>query len=118
MSATVWVSVAEAARRLRVDQHTLYDAAARGEVPARRVGRSVRVPTWWIDGADLNADTGHTTAPDTERVAAQFARAVATELVRLIGEAATRATAPEPQPGTVLDLAARDDNGGRHERTG
>jgi excisionase family DNA binding protein len=115
VSATGWVSVVDAARRLGVDRHTLYDAAARGEIPARRVGRSVRVPLSWVDGADLDVDTGRTT-PDVERVAAQFARAVAVELGRLLGEAAARATAPKPEPGTVLNLFATAHGEGRHEQ--
>jgi excisionase family DNA binding protein len=114
--------VAEAARRLDVDRHTLYDAAARGEVPARRVGRSVRVPRAWVEGTDLarawaesedHAFLNGGTAADRERFAAELATAVARELARLLGEALARATAPG-EPGTVLDLIARDDEEGRH----
>jgi excisionase family DNA binding protein len=107
------VSVTEAARRLNIDRHTLYDAAARGEVPARRIGRSVRVPAWWVD-AGGPSDNGRTAPADAPAFAAEFARAVAVELARLLGEAAGRATAAD-RSATVHDLRhARDDVVGGH----
>jgi excisionase family DNA binding protein len=125
-TAAPWLSVAEAARRLGVDRHSLYDAVNRGEVPHRRVGRSVRIPLTWIEGTDLarawaesedHAFLNGRTAPDVERFAAELAAAVAVELARLLGEAAARATAPA-EAGTVLDLLTHDDKKVTRDGTG
>jgi hypothetical protein len=67
------------------------------------------------DSVDATFTNGHS-APDVEHFAAEFARAVAVELARLLGEAAERATAPD-EVRTVLDPLARDDKEGRRERT-
>jgi excisionase family DNA binding protein len=102
-----WISVAEAARRLGVDRHTLHDAIGRGEIEYRQVGRSVRVPAWLVD-----EQAPERTTPDVD----ELARAVAVELGRLIGQALARATVPD-ESRTVLDLLARDDKEGRHDRS-
>jgi excisionase family DNA binding protein len=74
---TEWLTVREAADRLGVHPETIYDGCHDGTVPHRRVGRTLRIPSWWTDGTDL---------------------------------VPARATAPEPEPGAVLTLLARDDD--------
>lgn len=48
------LTVDEAAAILRVDRKTLYAAVARGEVPARKIGRTIRlsraVVLAWLEG--------------------------------------------------------------------
>jgi excisionase family DNA binding protein len=117
VSQSDWITVAEAARRLGVDRHTLYDAAARGEVPARRVGRSVRVPLAWVEGADLAAANGHTAADPTE-FARQFTAAVFAELSRAFNAAAQRAAVPDAEPGTATDDLTAATNRGHSDGSG
>lgn len=38
------LTVEEAARELRIGRSAAYDAVRRGEIPAVRIGRSIRVP--------------------------------------------------------------------------
>ena len=49
------LSVEEAAEFLRVGRNQLYDALGRGEIPHRRIGRSIRlsraVLLRWLEGA-------------------------------------------------------------------
>ena len=108
-----WISVTEAAHRLGADRHTLYDGAAHGEIPARRIGRSVRVPAWWVDAGGPDGN-GHHTTPDAEQFAAEVTARVLAALAEAFTSAA-RGTAPVAHTEAVLDFA-RDDEG-RHERT-
>ncbi len=56
-----WQTPREAAERLGVGYRTVLDGCARDEIPHRRIGRALRVPSWWIDGADLEpSGNGHT----------------------------------------------------------
>jgi excisionase family DNA binding protein len=114
MTAADWVSVAEAACRLDIDPHTLYAAVNAGTVPARRIGRSVRVPAAWVDAAGASAN-GHTPPLDIDELADAVADRLVARLVRLL-VGAVRATAPG-EPGAVLDLA-RDERFGHDHRTG
>lgn len=45
MTAPAVLTVEEAARILRISRSAAYKAAASGEIPAVRVGRTLRVPT-------------------------------------------------------------------------
>lgn len=49
------LTVEQAARLLRIGRNQLYDAIGRGEVPHRRIGRSIRlarsVLLRWLEGA-------------------------------------------------------------------
>jgi excisionase family DNA binding protein len=38
----------EVAQKLRMGRATVYDAIARNEIPSIRVGKTVRVPAWWV----------------------------------------------------------------------
>lgn len=43
-------TVPEAAELLRIPRSTMYEYVARGLVePAFRLGRSIRIPKWWVD---------------------------------------------------------------------
>lgn len=58
-----YFSVKEAAEFLGVNIKTIYRAIAAGELPARRIGRAVRIPRYAIvtDGErDLNHASGRT----------------------------------------------------------
>jgi len=59
-----WVSPAEAAAILGCHRQTIYDGVADGTVPHRRIGRTLRIPTWWLLGDDLRP--GRATVPDAE----------------------------------------------------
>jgi len=39
----------EAAVMLGVSKAAIYRGAANGSIPSIRVGRSVRIPRWWVD---------------------------------------------------------------------
>lgn len=41
-------TVDEVAKKLRVNRKTVYEAIARGEIPAVRIGRALRVPSAWL----------------------------------------------------------------------
>jgi len=41
-------TVDEVAKELRTNRKTIYDAIARGEIPAVRIGRALRVPSAWL----------------------------------------------------------------------
>lgn len=112
-----WDSRAEAARRTGTNIRTIDSGIADGSIPHRKVGRRVLIPSWWADGGDLGAAADGRTALDIERVAEQLAAAVARELARLLRDAAQRATVPDAESGTVLDLLTRDDEVGRHDPT-
>jgi excisionase family DNA binding protein len=43
------VRVAEAAEFLSVSRGALYAAIARAEVPVKRIGKSMRIPRWWLE---------------------------------------------------------------------
>lgn len=49
------LTVSEAARLLRIGRNQLYDAIGRGEIPHRRIGRSIRlsraVLLRWLEAA-------------------------------------------------------------------
>lgn len=49
MTATLTVSIPEAARLLGISRNLAYLAAARGEIPTLKVGRRVLVPTAALD---------------------------------------------------------------------
>ena len=54
--------IEEAAEVLGIPRSTMYEYVKRGLVePAFRIGRSIRIPRWWVD--DLVA--GRTQLPDT-----------------------------------------------------
>jgi excisionase family DNA binding protein len=55
------LTVPEAARLLRIGTRTYYAAAARGEVPARRIGRRLVVP-----GAALERFLAESPHPESE----------------------------------------------------
>ena len=55
------LKVREAAAILRVGRNQLYQAIARGEVPAVRIGRTIRIPTAALD--DLLATRSDPAAP-------------------------------------------------------
>jgi len=40
--------VDEVAEKLRTNRKTVYDAIARGEIPAVRIGRALRIPSVWL----------------------------------------------------------------------
>jgi excisionase family DNA binding protein len=44
-------TVDETARVLRTDRKTVYDAIARKEIPAVRIGRLLRIPGAWLKRA-------------------------------------------------------------------
>ena len=46
---TAVMKVDEVARALRVGRRQCYAAIERGEIPAIRIGRSLRVPRAWLD---------------------------------------------------------------------
>lgn len=48
-TATEYLSVPEAAARLRIDTSRLYKLVRAGTVPATRIGRSVRISTTQLD---------------------------------------------------------------------
>jgi excisionase family DNA binding protein len=113
--STKWVTVAEATDRLPVGRRTLYDGIAAGSIPHRRVGRRVLVAAAWVDGQEEAAPTNSNasmSSVDHEEIVAATVRATLREL----GVALLRATAPDAESGTVLDLYARDDVEGRHGR--
>ena len=43
-----FLTVDEIAKKLRTDRKTVYDAIARGEIPAVRIGRALRVASAWL----------------------------------------------------------------------
>lgn len=53
------LTVAEAAKLLRIGRNTLYDAIGRGEVPHRRFGKTIRLSRSalmvWIGSCSLQA---------------------------------------------------------------
>ncbi len=71
------LTIAEAARRLRIGRNGAYEAARRGELPVVRIGRRLLVPRAALDhllGGDrvTDGDGGHhadarPTAPDGSR---------------------------------------------------
>ncbi len=56
------LTISEAASVLRLGVNQAYRAASEGKIPARRVGRSWRVPkaalVRWLDGIDVDAADG------------------------------------------------------------
>lgn len=47
--APVMLTVPEVARTLRISRSAAYRLVEAGTIPAVRLGRSVRVPAWWVD---------------------------------------------------------------------
>lgn len=43
------LKVREVAEALQVSTSTVYDRIQRGEIPARPVGRALRIPSIWLD---------------------------------------------------------------------
>lgn len=57
------LTVDEGAALLRIGRRQMYEAIGRGEIPHRRIGRSIRlsraVLLKWLDSDAKSADTGH-----------------------------------------------------------
>ncbi len=59
------LTIEEAARVLRIGRTAAYDAARRGDIPAVRIGRSLRVPRARLEellGGDAEGNDGGQTA--------------------------------------------------------
>jgi excisionase family DNA binding protein len=41
-------TVDEVAKELRANRKSVYDAIARNEIPAVRIGRAIRIPSAWL----------------------------------------------------------------------
>ena len=60
--AKTFLTVDDVANRLNMDRKTIYDAIARKEIPALRVGRLLRVPGAWLREAAGVAEADHLAA--------------------------------------------------------
>jgi excisionase family DNA binding protein len=108
MTATEWLTPREAAGQLRTNVETIYDGCAHERIPHRRIGRTLRIPRWWVDGVDLQEHNGAMTpaAPPGGNGAAR--------------ESQSNGDAQRPRNhrpgGTDLDLAdhANEPEGRRH----
>jgi excisionase family DNA binding protein len=66
MAEPLVLTVEEAARELRIGRSAAYDAVRRGELPAIRIGRSLRIPRHRLVGMLENGDGGPTQAEGNE----------------------------------------------------
>lgn len=56
MTESLVLRVSDVAKALDVSTSTIYDRIHRGEIPARPVGRALRIPRIWLDEF-LSVDT-------------------------------------------------------------
>jgi excisionase family DNA binding protein len=48
VSDSATLAVSETAKELGVGERAVRDGVARGEIPAVRFGRLIRIPRWWV----------------------------------------------------------------------
>jgi excisionase family DNA binding protein len=50
---TGWATVLEAAEALKLSERSVQRYVAAGQIPAERIGHTIRVPRWWLDARRL-----------------------------------------------------------------